>query len=179
MTQIECWEMERLENMNQSGRLLNILIENLLDRHPEIVRGKETEIAALGSRRRISFENVVHFPYDMELLTNLRNVLGPVHTWLLPFGAPSGDGLTFDKNEISTFEADSSVEDMLLSLPWPPDGGKQKQTHGNLDVESSILEGETVVRKRWSDPRAQLSRNNWYNDWGENLSDFGVDIEVE
>lgn len=109
------------------------------------------------------------FPYDMGMFQNLVNALGPVYTWVLPWGHAKGNGLEFPKNE----------DDDQLNLPWPPDGG-------NIDVAPRIYSDEELRQmkdvsliKKHLDPRSHLPREKWTNDMGEGLADFGVDIGAD
>lgn len=179
MTQIESWELERIENLFDKKLLLPQLLKSLDEKHPDIIEHRRQEINSLLSTRNLRFESVVNFPYNVNPWINITNTLGPIYLWLWPFGEPSNDGTSFEKNDLSEFDESSSIQDMLLSLPWPPDGGRHQINDTDSTMEAGISGGERVVRKKWIDPRDKLTRNKWYNDWGEDLSDFGVDIEVE
>lgn len=179
-TQIETWEMERLESLFFSKRLLNIMIPNLWSTYPnEKTPDHEEEAKKLiekQNRRRLRFESVVNFPYDRGLFSNAVDVMGNPLLWIWPFSGPSGDGIHYETNDIALYEPGSSVQDLLLSLTWPPDGGRRKAEEDTSTTVDSVFEGgEQVVRKRTS----PLKRTAWENDWGETLEGFGVDIEVE
>lgn len=180
-TQIETWEYERVEGLFYTKRLLPYLLVNLWELHPEIhTRELEDEASRLSKKKRINFDNLVNFPYDIDPWSNAVEFFGSPLLWLWPFGKPSGNGMYFPKNDISVFE-ETDLTDMLLSLPWPPDGGKDKvfSLDGPHTVETTVKDGEQVLRKISVDPRDPTSRTEWQNVWGENLRDFGVDVDVE
>ncbi|CAR27044.1 hypothetical protein ZYGR_0I03160 [Zygosaccharomyces rouxii] len=180
-TQIETWEYERLEGLYYSKRLLPHLLANFWELYPELrTRELEDEASRLSTRRRIGLDHLVNFPYDIDPWSNTIEFLGSPLFWLWPFGKPKGDGMFFPKNDISEFE-ETNLTDMLLALPWPPDGGKDKviSIDGPNAVETTVRDGEQVIRKRLVDPRDPSSRTQWQNTWGENLEDFGVDVDAE
>ncbi|AQZ14457.1 PFA4 (YOL003C) [Zygosaccharomyces parabailii] len=180
-TQIETWEYERLEGLFYRKRLISLLIQNFWDLHPECrTQDVENEATRLLTQRGIKFENIVNFPYDIDPLRNATQFLGAAYSWLWPFGKPAGSGLFFPKNDISDFE-ESELQDMLLSLPWPPDGGRDKVAciNGSNRIETVVKNGEQLIRKRAIDTGDTISRKKWQNTWGENLEDFGVDIDAE
>ncbi|EDO17427.1 hypothetical protein Kpol_1037p23 [Vanderwaltozyma polyspora DSM 70294] len=181
-TQIETWENERLESLFYLRRLKPQLISNLWEFHPELKTPDNEAKAEKIVSKRIRFDLLVSFPYDLGLINNITTVLGSPVTWLWFYGEPSGDGMLFKKNEYSLFEEDSILEDQILSLPWPPDGGKHGfniENSSTNSIETSTKDGEHVIRKRSPVSKLLESRTQWYNDWGENLEDFGVDIDVE
>ncbi|CCD23925.1 palmitoyltransferase PFA4 NDAI_0C02650 [Naumovozyma dairenensis CBS 421] len=187
MTQIEFWELERLENLFYNKKLLPMIIATLWEVYPN----ERTKVAdnyaddLLSRRKKVRFENIVNFPYDIDIWTNMNTVMGSAFNWIWIFGVPDRNGLKFEKNEISLYEPGSSVEDLLLSLPWPPDKGRNFISNKDTSVESLVYDGEQVVRNRASNDtnistiNKDISREEWNNDWGESLVDFGVDIEAE
>lgn len=180
-TQIETWEYERLESLYYSKRLLPHLLTNFWELHPEFrIKKIENEASRLSTRKHIEFDDLVNFPYDVDPWSNAIEFFGSPLSWLWPFGKPNGNGMFFPKNDISGLE-ESNLTDMLLSLPWPPDGGKDKVI--NIDgvnaVEMTLKDGEQVVRKRVVDAKDPFSRSQWQNTWGENLENFGVDMDAE
>lgn len=182
MSQIESWEMERLQSLFDSGKLIPLLLKSSWEFFPQS-RDQINESVAKGSinkqPRRI--DDVVNFPYDLSPLENAIQLLGHPLLWLSPNGAPMGDGMAFPKNEISEYTSDTNVEDVFLALPWPPDGGAKTSTFNSLAnaIESRTEGGEQVVRRRPTDRQDLFERKDWQNDWGENLTDFGVDVEAE
>lgn len=181
MSQIESWEMDRLKNMFYRGKLLPKLLKNLEELYPSILNIQDADIKIFLSRKNLSIDEVINFPYDIDLWNNLVNTLGNPWGWLLPFGSPNGDGMHFSKNELSIYEDNLSIEDQLLSLPWPPDGGHQKlydkSSEYSLGISNS--QGESVLRNRSVDRQIPIAITEWYNDWGETLADFGVDLDAE
>jgi palmitoyltransferase len=183
MTQIEGWEHERIESQLESGRLYPIIKRNY-----KLIFGKELKSLISWSTSHnilrdtmdepdalnIGIDDFV-FPYDVNPWANLINAFGYPWNWLLPWGGPRGDGITFQKNEL----LDSHDED-LSSLPWPPDGNHQDRVEeviGQPDEFSD--ENERIVRRRVVSPETDIGRAEWRNDFGEKLSDFGVDIDAE
>lgn len=181
-SQIESWDMDRLESLFNSGRLTQKLIDNTWRIYPESrsFQNKKDAEEHL-TKKRPRFDELVNFPYDFDLYTNALLYLGPIHLWLWPYGVPTGDGNNFPKNGISKYEANSSLEDHILSLPWPPDGGKTNTVfnHGSSTIEMRNESGEQLIRTRLPQNGRHASREKWYNDWGESLDDFGVDVDME
>lgn len=181
-SQIESWDMDRLESLFNSGRLTQKLIDNTWRIYPESrsFQNKKDAEEHL-TKKRPRFDELVNFPYDFDLYTNALLYLGPIHLWLWPYGVPKGDGNNFPKNDISKYEANSSLEDHILSLPWPPDGGKTNTVfnHGSSTIEMRNESGEQLIRTRLPQNGRHASREKWYNDWGESLDDFGVDVDME
>lgn len=180
-SQIESWELERLEDLFLSDKLIPQLIDNAWEVFPECRTEENEERAAHLAQSHLRFDEVVNFPYDLNPWSNAIQLLGSPLIWLSPFGKPSGDGSVFCKNEVSDYEPDASIEDIILSLPWPPDGGRSKRTDVNEpnNIESVTKDGERLVRKRLFGNDESISRKKWQNNWGENLEDFGVDIDAE
>ncbi|CEP63390.1 palmitoyltransferase PFA4 LALA0_S08e01354g [Lachancea lanzarotensis] len=181
MTQIESWEMERIENLFYRKRLLPQMID-ILEKTFGQDSCTDASVQNLMSNKRLRLEEVVNFPYDLGLLANFRAYLGPLKTWMLPWGVPGGSGCSFEVNELTVYEADAALEDKLMALPWPPDGGRQGRTDSSdksLGVPIHNSRGETVLKKRIPDATPSSSRKNWQNEWGESLADFGVDVDAE
>lgn len=192
MTQIELWEMERLENQFYSERMWNQIRKNykrfhgkslprlvswnkpsncyIEDASPEAERADDLVIP-----KEFTPDDIV-FPFDMGPLTNMVLACGKPWLWILPCGGPGELGLHFPKNEY--------VEEDQLGLPWPPDGGHSEAIRANFSETSDIelndinLNDILSLRKRL-DPRSHVSRKEWINDEGETLVDFGVDIDAE
>ncbi|EHN00293.1 Pfa4p [Saccharomyces cerevisiae x Saccharomyces kudriavzevii VIN7] len=182
-SQIESWDMDRLESLCDSGKLIPKLIDNTWRIYPE-ARSSQHERDAdklLTQRRRARFDELVSFPYNFNPCTNAILYLGPIRLWLWPYGTPAGDGNSFPKNDISQYEVNSPLEDIILSLPWPPDGNKTKavSNHNNSTIETYNEGGEQIVRSRNAQHGSDATREKWYNDWGESLDDFGVDVDME
>lgn len=183
MTQIESWELERLENMyyKRNSKLLTALIEQVWIKYPEehtLQRQQEMDqLLERKNKHKLRFMTVINFPYDNGFMSNISTALGSSPLiWLWPWGAPQGDGMQFTLNEFSIYEKDSPLEDIILSLPWPPDGGRQGVSKNGQQVETLQIGGEFAIRTNIT---AAHARNSWKNEWGEELRDFGVDIEAE
>lgn len=160
MTQIESWEYDRIESQIGTNRFWKLIQKNY-----KSVYGKDLKsVTSWSNSHRIITNNDsddetspfftiddLVFPYDINPWSNLLSAFGYPWNWILFWGKPLGDGLIFDKNEFVDFTG----EDELSSLPWPPDSG-----HDEISNESK-------------------KRTAFYNSYGENLSDFGVDIETE
>lgn len=101
------------------------------------------------------------FPYDNGIWSNVVSACGYPWMWLLPWGGPRTSGYHFIKND--------QLEDQL-DLPWPPDGGDQ----GEVEEQSSSAQAGN-----YRDKRSRLKRTEWFNDMGESLADFGVDLDAE
>lgn len=181
-SQIEVWEMERLKNLFYSRRLIPQLIRSAKQMYPQAkILEDEDEVEKLINNRRLRFEEIINFPYDIDPWTNATNLLGSPLQWLWPLGKPREVGVNFQQNEIAEYSPGSGIKDILLSLPWPPDGGRKPagSSTSPRNIESSMESGEQLVRKRLPDIHQYISRAKWENDWGENLQDFGVDIDAE
>lgn len=195
-TQIETWELDRLETLFYHKKLIPLLIQRLWDLYPPENNAKRREEANILLRkykdRKVRFESIINFPYDISIWKNWEQSLGPIYLLLWPFGKPRGDGISFSKNDISQYEENLSIEDLMLTLPWPPDGGRKQVNLEDTDVEQIFEDGEFVVRNRPSkftvpsqrDSQVSgtsiiIDRSNWVNEWGEKLQDFGVDVDEE
>ena len=181
-SQIESWDIDRLESLFDSRRLIPKLIDNAWRIYPESrCLQHERDAEELLAQQRPRFDELVNFPYDFDVYANAILYLGPMYLWLWPYGVPTGDGNSFPKNDISKYEVNSPLEDIILSLPWPPDGGKTNtlSNHGSSTIETCNESGEQVIRSRLVQNGRPSSREKWYNDWGESLDDFGVDVDME
>ncbi|CAR22258.1 palmitoyltransferase PFA4 [Lachancea thermotolerans CBS 6340] len=181
MTQIESWEKDRIENLFFNERLVPQLIDNLKELFPEDTFD-EGAAQKLLSSKQLELEDIINFPYDVDILENMKSSMGPIYSWCLPCGRPRDEGTRFVTNDLSDYDIKASIEDKLLSLPWPPDGGRQKSQR-SADIASTLETfssgGEATLRNRSFDSRISVPRTEWHNDWGENLSDFGVDVDAE
>ncbi|KAL3231678.1 Palmitoyltransferase PFA4 [Nakaseomyces bracarensis] len=179
-TQIESWEMDRLETLSRLRRLLPKVINNTWIIYPELKNDKmRREEQRLLEKKWVPMESYINFPYDLGIISNAVTVLGSPIYWLWPFSGPTSDGMNFQKNEESIIEPDSSLCDIMLGLPWPPDSGKHllSEHYDSTITESVSEDGEQVIRNRINSNR--LSRSKWQNEWGEMLEDFGVDVDIE
>lgn len=179
MSQIESWEYERLESQLSSERLRSRIAKNY-----ETLFGKELQNVTSWSSGShtlrepqdrsgipsFTVDDLV-FPYDINPWTNLIHAFGYPWNWLLPWGKALGDGLRYPKSEF----ANPDDQD-LSSLPWPPDGGHQDRISEQVELTE---DNEQVVSRRVYDPRSNMKRTEWFNDFGEKLSDFGVDVDAE
>lgn len=191
MTQIEVWEMERIDSQIHSERIWLQIRKNYFQLH-----GKEMPVLISWNRPARFYEmdanelipdNIdentivpkdfttddIVFPYDMDMWTNLVKACGSPWAWLLPWGGPKENGYHFEKNDF--------MEDDQLGLPWPPDGGHQESfapMDNEINISDSELQDMSTLRRRL-DPRLNLKRSEWMNDLGETLDDFGVDLDAE
>lgn len=201
MTQIEIWEFERIESQFHTERMWLTIRKNylklygkplpilsswkpnfeLLDTDDELeeqenlTHDKEVEDPDLDPIVPLDFTiDDLIFPYDLGICKNLTTSCGSPWTWILPWGKSNQSGLHFQKNEY--------MEDDKMGLPWPPDGGHQDivETNDNNidDIDLSIPKNISLVRKRLN-PRSTMKRQEWRNDLGEQISDFGVDLDAE
>lgn len=190
MTQIEVWEMERVDSQFHTERLWLQIRKNYFKLH-----GKEMPHLASWNRTTRYYEvdesssNIdsnensivpkdftsddIVFPYDLGVLSNMINACGYPWMWLLPWGGPRENGYHFQKNEF--------MSDDQLGLPWPPDGGHQEPAapvDSDIEISDTELQDMPSLRRRL-DPRNNMTRSEWMNDLGETLDDFGVDLEAE
>lgn len=182
MTQIENWELERLESTyyRRNSKLLETLINQVYRIYPaEKTPEREEEANELLEKkaiRRLRFMTIVNFPYDNGVMHNFTTVLGSPLLWLWPWSNPGKNGASFERNEFAIYEKNSSLQDIILSLPWPPDGGRQTSESINQTVETLQEDGEMVIKNHEG---LALRRTTWRNEWGEELQDFGVDPDEE
>ncbi|CAB4254196.1 similar to Saccharomyces cerevisiae YOL003C PFA4 Palmitoyltransferase with autoacylation activity, required for palmitoylation of amino acid permeases containing a C-terminal Phe-Trp-Cys site [Maudiozyma barnettii] len=184
MTQIENWELERLESSyyRRNSKFLGTLINKVYDLYPDEKtiehKSEAAELIERKSKGRLRFMTVVNFPYDNSILKNISTALGSSPLlWIFPWAVPEGDGLYFEHNEFSGYEKGSSLQDILLALPWPPDGGRQAtDMNHKTQVEVIQEDGEVIIRSNETETQR---RTAWKNEWGEELEDFGVDPEED
>lgn len=204
-TQIEVWEFERIELQFHTERLWlkirnnyqlvhgkkmpKLTSWNLTSNQYQELEEMDAEVQnanelggnddlQLSHPLRESYSDIVPltftpddlvFPYDMGIWTNITNSLGSPWTWMLPWGSAKGNGYEYPTND----------DDDQLGLPWPPDGGNVDFEPRQLsDDELRQLGNISLVRKHL-DPRSNLGRDEWINDMGETLNDYGVDIGAE
>lgn len=203
MTQIEIWEMERIESQIYTERLWLQIRKNYESLHgkpmPQLslwnrtARFYETEAsepdsdaasvsdpiensAAAESHSIVPQDFTVDdivFPYDLGIWQNTIACCGYPWSWFLPWRGPPSSGIHYKKNEY--------MDDDELSLPWPPDGGHQEALltpREDPDISAADLRNLADLRRRL-DPRQHMSRAEWTNDLGETLDDFGVDLDAE
>ncbi|ABN67566.2 zinc finger family protein [Scheffersomyces stipitis CBS 6054] len=194
MTQIEGWEMERIESQFHTERMWARIRRNYYKLH-----GKELPRLTSWNRTQRYYENTkdentvnddandndqsgvpeefttddLIFPYDRGLWKNIIDSCGMPWTWILPWGGPSSDGYHFDKTEF--------MDEDQLGLPWPPDGGHQDIEVEEPDVSQMVVGNRTNIKmlKKRLDPRSTMKRTEWRSDAGETLDDLGVDVEAE
>ncbi|CCH41932.1 Palmitoyltransferase PFA4 [Wickerhamomyces ciferrii] len=182
MSQIETWEYERLESQIHTERTRDKIRQNyetIFGKELENVsswsfsRGSASEDSQSSGSPNFTIDDIV-FPYDLNPWKNLIQAFGYPWNWLLPWGGLLGNGLEFPRSEYA------SIQDQDLgSLPWPPDSGHQDRLSRG-DQTDIVQDNETVVtRSSGVYHRNDLNRTEWYNDFGEKLSDFGVDLDAE
>ncbi|ODV95613.1 hypothetical protein PACTADRAFT_50310 [Pachysolen tannophilus NRRL Y-2460] len=141
---------------------------------------KTTDIDNIEPPQNFTIDDII-FPYDISFYQNLTNSLGPWYLWLYPWSkaphTPTNNGLIFEIEG-------NFAEDDQLGLPWPPDGGNQNVcatgTDENIAFTRSITDKNSLKKKiKFVDPRLSLKRTEWYNEFGEGLGDFGVDVDAE
>lgn len=165
-TMIESWEWDRIQDVFYTENFwikirhnYKLIYPDLPDPIPNLqswkinyrILKKDTQIPL-----NFSFDDLV-FPYDLgSSYENLVDSLGPIYTWLYPFGKPSGNGVSFIKDKLD--------EDQL-KLPFPMDGC-------NVDPQ-----GASAYIS--NDDDKELVLKTWANYMGETLDDFGVDLDTE
>lgn len=196
-TQIEVWEMERIESQFHTERLWYQIRKNYKEVHgkelPELTswnasaryyNGDPLEVDEDASLAQLEEEaeeaekllipeaftpDDVIFPYDLGFFQNMVNALGYPWSFILFWGMPRGNGYEFATND----------DDDQLNLPWPPDGGSTDFVGKELtDEELRELKSPALVKK-YLDPRSRMPRSEWVNEMGETLQDFGVDVDGE
>lgn len=202
-TQIEIWEYEKIESQFHTERFWRKVRHNYKELHgknmPKLVSwtGKSgaydesaraddddddaAELEFLGEDNTSDIEDDsdivpqsfspddLVFPYDLGFWANLTNALGSPWSWPVPWAGPKGDGVKFDVND----------DDDQLNLPWPPDGGNVEFAPNVLTDDQLLALGNASLIKKHLDPRSQLPRKNWSNEYGETLTDYGVDMDAE
>ncbi|KAL6942471.1 hypothetical protein ACO0QE_003646 [Hanseniaspora vineae] len=188
MTQIETWEWDRIESLYMNKRLMPLMLDSAIKKF-SITRSPRVDEQIhylLKNQLKIPMDEFVNFPYDLDICGNAKLFLGPWWSWLLPWGTPTmSDGTYFTKNELYEYDENADIVDKLLSLPWPPDGRRntslEEAASSSMQSLGSIydsVEQELFIKKR-ADSRLKLKRNEWFNDWGESLEDFGVDVSTD
>ncbi|CAI5760248.1 unnamed protein product [Candida verbasci] len=194
MTQIEIWEWERIDNQFYSNRFWYQIRSNYRKLHnkelPELTtwtnntieldnmdnneeeEQEEQEESNNLVPKNFTIDDII-FPYDLGIWSNIIQALNYPWVWLWPFSKPLNNG-------ISPKISQDYKEDDQLNLPWPPDGNNQEEISVNAlnDDELRNIKNYKELRKRL-DPKSDLKRNDWTNDYGENLNDFGVDIDAD
>lgn len=188
MSQIEAWELERIESQFHTERIWLQIRKNYYKLHgkpmPPLTswnrnfayhssdqNNHQPDLSIVPEE--FTIDDLV-FPYDLGFWTNLTSIFNYPWLWLFPWTGPRSCGYRFEKNEFA--------EDDQLGLPWPPDGGHQEfEPDPEVDINSLSTRDLQNIHKlrRRLDPRANLDRNQWTNDLGETLDDFGVDLEAE
>lgn len=196
-TQIEVWEMERIESQFHTERLWHQIRKNY-----KLVHGSElprltswnanSKWATNGDEsedeKEITDEDLLEeqeervtlvpemfspddliFPYDLGLFRNFVNALGYPWNFVFFWGGPRGNGFEFECND----------DDDQINLPWPPDGGPSDYVPPEYTDDELRALGDVSLIKKHLDPRNKMSRSEWVNDMGETLQDFGVDVEEE
>lgn len=94
------------------------------------IEGWEIERAQMLARKKLAPKR--HFPFDVGFYQNVVQAVGPVYTFLWPFGAPHGRGHVYPK-----FLDDGSR--------WPPVDPREVQEHDYYRKDRWInFEGETL-----------------------------------
>lgn len=206
MTQIEVWEWERIDSQFYTNRLWLQIRKNYEDLYgkplPKLTscnlptryyeqedeRDEQEEDGLIDEYEMQEMHDIrdpdqelvpeeftiddIIFPYDLGVFANIYSWFNYPFLWLFPV-KPPGSGTKFEVTEF--YELDQ------LSLPWPPDGGNSFPPDEEVDVNTfsdQDLRNITKLRKKL-DPRSRTSRNDWVNDYGENIGDFGVDVDTE
>lgn len=108
---------------------------NISNGYTQIETWEEERLTS--AKRRGLVPRNTRFPYDLGLYTNLCNALGPVYTWLLPWGKPytiiersqvsnkaatENPGNSDTPRYVVVYERnESGYDDEGNPLPWPPD----------------------------------------------------------
>ncbi|KAL6932535.1 hypothetical protein ACO0OL_004014 [Hanseniaspora opuntiae] len=199
MTQIETWEMDRIETLALNDKLMPLLLMNVSSVfNVDISKNEQWAVVyynLLKKSKRWFANDYVSFPYDNGFFENISTFMGPLYSWFIPWGKSSvNPSIGFPKNDVAKIEIeeetlpidDNHLIDLVLSLPWPPDGLKQEKinekTEDFLDLvkdslpeEFDIDEKYLQINKKVVDQRLYLNRNEYYNEFGEDLSYFGVE----
>lgn len=163
-TMIEEWECDRIQDNFFTEKLWIKVRHNYSKIYPDErfpdLKSWKVNYRILKQNTQIplnfTYEDLV-FPYDLgSAYLNLVDSIGPLYTWILPWGGPNGDGINFIK--------DALKEDQI-KLPFPIDGS-------NFDDPKSTFFGI-------DDDNELVTSNDWANYLGETLNDFGVDLETE
>ena len=199
MTQIETWEMDRLESLALNDKLMPIVLMNVsVVFDIDISKNEQWAVCyynLLRKSKRWFVNDYVSFPYDRGFLENLTSFMGPFYSWIIPWGKshvnlakgfPKNDIALLGKREAELSIDDNHLMDLILSLPWPPEGLKQDKLNEKTDEFFTLLRSSLPANfeandkylqrsSRVVDRRLDLNRNEWYNEDGEDLAYFGVD----
>lgn len=202
-TQIETWEMERIELQFHTERLWLKIRHNYREVHgkdmpkltswnlttrqyEELVELEESEnglqdsmVSDTTSESGVLQDNgVVPLTFTPDDLVFPYD-LGMWKNITNALGSPWCWLLPWGSAKGNGYEYTTTEDDDQLGLPWPPDGGDVEFEPRQLsDDELRQLHDLLLVRKHL-DPRSHVLRAEWVNDMGETLTDYGVDMDAD
>lgn len=200
-TQIEVWEMERIESQFHTERLWLKIRNNYFQVHgkemPKLTSWNLTgnqyeELEQDDEQTRLT--ELDDLDDTRSLVSHLDDIVPSTFTpddLIFPYdmgiwanltnalGNPWIFVLPWGSAKGNGYEYTANDDDDQLGLPWPPDGGNVEFEARELsDEELRQLGNMSLVRKHL-DPRGRMPRKEWINDMGETLNDYGVDVEAE
>ncbi|CAI8494255.1 unnamed protein product [Hanseniaspora opuntiae] len=151
MTQIETWEMDRIETLALNDKLMPLLLMNVSSVfNVDISKNEQWAVVyynLLKKSKRWFANDYVSFPYDNGFFENISTFMGPLYSWFIPWGKSSvNPSIGFPKNDVAKIEIeeetlpidDNHLIDLVLSLPWPPDGLKQEKINEKTEELSRL-----------------------------------------
>ncbi|QRG36905.1 hypothetical protein FDK38_001265 [Candidozyma auris] len=199
-TQIEVWEMERIEGQFHTERLWYQIRKNY-----KTIHGSELPKLTswnVGARyyQGDPLEDIQEENIPMENLNSDENDdqppslipdnftpddiifpydLGFFSNFVTALGYPWNFILFWGKAPGNGYEFKTNDDDDQLNLPWPPDGGQVDFIPREYTDEDLRALGDVSLIKKHLDPRSNMKRSEWVNDMGETLQDYGVDVDEE
>ncbi|KAK6454293.1 zinc finger family protein [Scheffersomyces xylosifermentans] len=205
MTQIEVWEMDRIESQFHTERMWTQIRNNYFklhgkemprltswnrpDRYYEVDAREHDSLQENGEEQ----ERVQGSSNDNEVSAVPQEFT--IDDLIFPYDRGIWSNLVDSlgqpwvwlwpwgrpKGDGYHIEKTEFIDEDQLGLPWPPDGGHQDVAVEEPDASSMVIGNRTNIKllKKRLDPRSTMKRSEWMNDSGETLDDFGVDVEAE
>lgn len=131
------------------GLLTVRVFMNMASGYTQIESWEEDRITS-AKRRGLVPRNTV-FPYDLGLYENVLNTMGPIYTWILPWGRPSAVSRAKALNVAVRFERnENGYDDNGDPLTWPPD-------MINIDPPQEILDQINDTQQLVDNSRPRIS----------------------
>lgn len=201
-TQIEVWELERIESQFHTERLWLKIRNNYRQVH-----GKEMPKLTSWNLSTRQYEELIELEEEInqseahsikgndQFLSEDSGEIVPLtftpDDLVFPYDLGIWSNLTnalgnpwtwllpWGQAKGNGYEYITNDDDDQLGLPWPPDGGNVEFEPRQLSDEELRQLGNVSLVRKHLDPRNNMKRKEWINDMGETLNDYGVDVEAE
>lgn len=202
-TQIEEWELERLQSQCHTERFwLKVRNNYKLVHGAELPKLTSWNLTAVQYRALEEEEEEIKKEMQESKSADSRNSLHDQEDSIVPKLFTPDDfifpyDLGFSQNVYNNlgnplfwlipwkdapgngYEFKTNHDGDQLNLPWPPDGGNVEFTPRKWTDEELRSLGNVGLIKKHLDPRGTLKREAWTNNEGEGLTDYGVDVSAE